>query len=164
MLQNHAALRNDYDPSQYTALNTIPTTGSATYQGYLTGDLANRSDAITNEMIGQLDMAVNFNAQSVGVTGTVTNFVDADDRGITGSLTLSQGALDRAGNPASDPTLRIRATGTLTDHADRDLAMSLYLEGDFLGSTYGAVGGDALGAVTVNGVEQDFDGSFIAER
>ena len=77
---------------------------------------------------------------------------------------MSNGSLDRTGNPADDATIGINLAGTLTDDADQDLVFGFALEGDFLGAEYNAVGGAALGRVTVDGVDQDFDGGFIAER
>jgi len=56
------------------------------------------------------------------------------------------------------------ATGTLTDDAGSDLVFGVQLEGDFLGTSNDAIGGAALGGVSVDGVDQDFDGGFIAER
>lgn len=160
-----AALVATYaDPPDYTDLSAIPTRGDANYQGYFSGNLANTSDSVTDTLIGQIDMDVTFTSTSVDISGDVDRFVDDDNDDLTGSLTLTGGRLDRDGNPSNDATLVLTASGTLTDDRGRDLNIGTQLEGDFLGTGHRAVGGEVLGSVTVNGNDQDFDGSFIAER
>lgn len=153
------------NPPVYTALSAIPTTGSADYDGYIYGELSNDSDDVADSLIGSLSLEVGFTAGGASFGGTATGFVDEDDAELTGSLTVNNGTLNRGGNPAGDATIGITLAGTLTDTAGQDLTFSsVTLEGDFLGSAYNAIGGAALGGVTVNGVDQDFDGGFIAER
>ena len=164
MRSNALVLVGDFDPIEYTALTSVPTTGEAVYNGYFYGGLANDTDGITDSVIGTMAMTVTFNATSVGVTGSVDDFADADDNAMSGSVTLSGGSLNRDGNPSNDATLLVQANGTLTDSADRALVLGAQLEGDFLGGAYTGVGGAALGSVTVDGVDQDFDGGFIGEK
>lgn len=152
------------NPTVYTPLSTIPTGGSATYDGYLSGRLANRTDTITDTLIGAMTLNVGFSGTSVQVSGSVRNVVDSGNAALSGQLTLSSGSLNRSGNPASDATLLMSARGTLRDAQGRDLAISTRLEGDFLGAGHAAVGGEVLGSVRVNGVDQDFDGGFIGAR
>ncbi|WP_221235453.1 hypothetical protein [Yoonia ponticola] len=152
-------------PPTYTSLGAIPVSGGANYDGYLFGDLSNESDDITDKVVGSLSIRASFNAGGASFTGTASDFIDSDDNDMTGTLAISGGALDRNGNPASDATVRgVQVAGTLTDNADHDLVFAVQLEGDFLGDSYDAIGGDALGGVSVDGVDQDFDGGFIAER
>jgi len=152
------------NPPVYTGLSAIPQTGGADYTGFIYGELANDSDSITDSVIGSLTLEVGFTAAGATFAGTASDFVDEDDADLTGSLTVSGGTLNRDGNPASDATVGANLAGTLTDAADRELAFGVQLEGDFLGSAYNAIGGAALGRVTVGSVNQDFDGGFIAER
>lgn len=165
MWATRAALLDDYtDPTIYTALSSVPTSGTATYEGYFAGQLANTTDNITDTLIGAMTLDVRSAASSVSVSGSVNDFVDSNDNDLSGQLSLTAGSLDRAGNPSSDATLMMTASGTLTDAQGRTLVMGTQLEGDFLGAGHAAVGGDVLGSVRVNGVDQDFDGGFIAER
>jgi hypothetical protein len=152
------------NPPIYTNLSVIPTTGSAEYAGFVYGELSNDSDTITDSVIGSLNLEVGFNAGGASFGGSASGFVDEDDNDLTGNLTVSSGSLDRTGNPADDATIGISLAGTLTDDADQDLVFGFALEGDFLGSEYNAIGGAALGSVTVDGVDQNFDGGFIAEQ
>jgi hypothetical protein len=161
------ALLNEWAPTNpptYTDISAIPTTGGAEYAGFVYGDLSNGSDAIADSVIGSLNLEVAFNPSGATFSGTASDFVDEDDNNLIGSLTVSDGALDRSGNPADDATVGVNLAGTLTDDADRDLVFGFALEGDFLGGDHDAIGGAALGRVTVDGVNQDFDGGFIAER
>lgn len=153
------------NPPVYTALSAVPLTGRAEYNGFIYGSLSNSNDDITDSIIGSLALEVGFNAGGATFSGTAGEFTAEDDTGLTGNLVVSGGSLNRAGNPAGDATAQINLGGTLTDAADHDLVFSnVALEGDFLGSAHNAIGGAALGGVTVDGVSQDFDGGFIAER
>lgn len=165
MWDARAALLATYtEPTIYTGLPSVPTSGTATYDGYFSGALSNTTDNVTDSLIGALSLGVQFRATTVTVSGTVSDFVDSNDNALTGELTLSTGSLDRSGDPGSDATLLMRANGTLRDAQGQDLIIGTQLEGDFLGADHTAVGGEVLGGVTVNGVDQDFDGDFIAAR
>lgn len=153
------------NPPVYTDLATIPTTGGADYAGYLFGTLSNEADSITDSVIGSLTLEANFNTGGATFSGSARDFVDSADDDLAGTLTVSGGMLNRNGNPASDATVvRVNVAGVLTDAADNDLDFGIQLEGDFLGGAYNAIGGNALGSVSTGGVDQDFDGGFIAER
>lgn len=152
------------DPTVYTALSSLPTSGTATYNGTFSGQLANRTDSVTDTLIGAMTLNVGFTASSVQVSGTVSDVIDDDNDALSGRLDLSGGSLDRAGNPSSDATLLLMARGTLTDSDGRALEIGAQLEGDFLGTGHRAVGGEVLGNVRVNGADQDFDGGFIGAR
>ena len=165
MQSAHAAMISDYSsPIVYTPLASIPTFGSAVYDGYLSGTLANSSDGLTDTIIGKMSLTVGFTNSSVNVTGSASNFRDEDDVPMTGSLTFSNGDLDRGADITSDVTLTLNANGTLTDADQNDLVFGSQLQGDMLGTNHDAVGGFVLGVVNHNGDEQLIDGTFIAER
>lgn len=153
-----------YSPIEYTSLTLIPTSGAAVYDGYLSGTLANSDDGLTNTVIGDMSLVVGFTSSSVTISGSASNFRDEDDVVMAGSLTFSDGSLDRSGDPNSDVTLTLAANGTLTDVDANTLVFGAQLEGDMLGTNYNAVGGEVLGRVIHNGTSQNFDGTFIAER
>lgn len=162
--ERSALLATYTEPTVYTALPSIPTSGNATYAGYFSGQLANRNDSVTDTLIGAMTLNVGFRSSTVQVSGSVTDFIDADDAALSGTLALSAGSLDRGGNPSVDATLLMTASGTLRDAQGRNLEIGTQLEGDFLAFGHRAVGGDVLGSVRVNGADQDFDGGFIAAR
>ena len=149
---------------EYTPLASIQTDGVAVYNGYLGGALANSSDGLTDAIIGEMSLTVEFTISSVNVSGSATNFFDDDGAPMTGNLTFSNGDLDRGGDPNSDATLTLTANGTLIDADTNSLVFGTELEGDMLGTDYSAVGGAVLGKVTHIGTIQDIDGTFIAER
>lgn len=152
------------NPPSYTALATVPTTGSASYAGFLFGEIS-ASGVDDENIIGRLSMEAQFTATSASLTGTATDFVDEDDRPLDGALTIAGGALDRAGNPANDATLRgATVSGTLTGSAAGALDFGLQLEGDFLGVSHAAIGGEAIGRVDTPTGSRDFDGGFIAAQ
>lgn len=159
-----ALLATHTEPTTYTSLSSIPTSGTATYDGYFSGQLANTTDSVADILIGAMSLDVGFQTSTVQVSGSVSDFVDGDDNTLSGQLALTAGSLDRSGDPGSDATLLMTASGTLTDGQGRDLIIGTQLEGDFLSAGHAAVGGEVLGSVRVNGVDQDFDGGFIAAR
>ena len=144
----------------YTTLATVPSTGSASFNGFVFGDLSDQSEA--DSLIGRLALTARFSADSTTFTGSATDFVDQDDAPLSGSLIASGGTLNRGGNPASDATLRgISLDGDLRASDGTTFEMGLTLEGDFLGATANAIGGEALGRVDVGSQTIDFDGGFI---
>lgn len=153
------------DVATYTALAAVPTTGSAAYSGFVYGDLSNDRDAVTDSLIGRLSLNVAFSAASAGFTGSATGFVDSQDDPLSGSLAVSGGALNRNGNSASDATVRgIALAGVLRDGGNLAYDVGIQLEGDFLGTTAQAIGGEAIGRVSVGGDSQNFDGGFVAAQ
>ena len=152
------------NPVSFTAISSIPSSLTATYNGYAYGNLANTSDGITNTLMGQLAMTVSLTSNAATVTGTISNVTDDADNALAGQLSLLSGSLDRAGDPNADATFGAGFLGTLTDTANRDLTVGGQLQGDFLGSNQAAIGGNLLGTVTVSGAIQQINGGFIAER
>lgn len=147
----------------YTPLTAVPTTGSATYSGFVFGDLSDGT--VRDRLIGRLELETDFSASSASFNGTATDFVDADDAPLSGSLTVSGGHLNRDGNPASDATvLGVSLDGTLRDGDGVTTTLEVVLEGDFLGASADAIGGAALGRATVASESLDFDGGFIAAQ
>lgn len=161
-------LLDDWAPDDvpvYTALSVVPSTGSATYTGFVYGDLSDDSDAIADSLIGRLSLNVAFSASSAGFTGSARDFVDSRDDPLSGTLTVSGGDLNRGGNPASDATLRgITVAGVLRDGDNVAYDVGIQLEGDFLGVTAQAIGGEAIGRVSVGGEDQNFDGGFVVAK
>lgn len=151
------------DPINYTALSGVPTTGSASYRGYLSGELSNVSDDLPDNLIGNLTIDIQFGT-ALSVTGTATNFFDEDNNAVSGSLSLSGGQLDRTGNPNQDATFVLLADGLLTDDDGDQMDLASQLEGDFLGAQHNALGGAVFGRVTSGSSVQDFDGNFITAR
>jgi len=164
LAQVQSLLDTHADPVTYATLGTIPTSGSANYDGFVYGTLANTSDTITDSLIGEVTIAVAFGSSSTSLTGSIDNLVDQDGDEVTGSLTLSSGSFDRSGSPTSDPTIAIAVSGSLTDDLAQSLAINGQLEGDFLGTDHAAIGGEFFGTLQHNGNGQNIDGGFITER
>lgn len=147
----------------YTSVATVPTTGSATYGGFLYGDLSDGDAEVLESVVGRLTLEVTFTAGDPDFDGVARDFVDSRDAPLSGTLAVSGGALNRNGNPANDATLRgVSVAGTLRDGAGTDMVFGVQLEGDFLGTRVDAIGGEAIGRVSVGRTTQDFDGGFIA--
>lgn len=154
---------SDFTPIQYTDLNTLPTSGTANYQGYISAQLSNTSDDITDALRGELSVSVDFGSADI-VSGTAQNFLDQDGAQLSGTLSLSDGVLDRTGDPVSDATFTFEATGDLTDSNGRILMVETAFEGDFLETNHTGIGGDLAGRVTVDGEDQSLGGFFIASQ
>lgn len=155
-------LVEDFSPLSYTDLAIVPTVGTATYQGYLSAQLSNTSDGITDTLIGDLSLQVDFAASNM-VTGSAEGFLDENGAPLVGTLTLSNGSLDRDGDPNTDATFTFEGSGQLIDVAGQTLILSTNFEGDFLEDNYSGVGGDILGQVIVDGNVQSLGGIFIGE-
>ena len=166
MQSDQTAMISTYPlPNAYTPLASIPISGTYVYDGYLSGGRGETLDALTDIIIGDLKLSVEFGNSSDDISGSASNFHDEDGALMTGSLTFSSGELDRSGDPISDATLTLTVSGRLTDADINTLDFSGNLEGDTLGTNYNALGGDALFNVSENsGTSEYFTGIFIAER
>ncbi|MEJ6404933.1 hypothetical protein [Yoonia sp. 2307UL14-13] len=156
-------LLDRYDPIEYTDLSTVPTTGSATYSGFISGQLADTGDTVTDSLIGELLVEVDFGAVEM-VSGSADNFLDDQSNPLTGSITLSGGTLDREGDPTVDATFQFTGQGELVDTHGQTLVLNTDFEGDFLADGQTGIGGDVLGRVTVDGDEQSFGGFFVSAQ
>ncbi|MEL6570585.1 MAG: hypothetical protein AAFQ64_02935 [Pseudomonadota bacterium] len=149
--------------TNYTALANVPSSGSATYDGFIYGELSDES--VVDSLVGRLSIDVTFAADDFAFGGLASDFVDQDDTALNGTLTVSGGSFNRDGNPASDATLRgIGLNGTLEDSDNTTWTVGIQLEGDFLGPSADAVGGEAIGRVTAGSTALDFDGGFVAAQ
>lgn len=146
--------------ANYTGLASVPSTGSATYEGFIFGELS--EEAVVDSLAGRLTLEATFDANDITFGGSATDFVDQQDAPIDGTLQVSGGTFNREGNPASDATLRgVAVAGTLEDGDGTQMVVGVQLEGDFLGTTANAIGGEAIGRVTIGSTTQDFDGGFV---
>ena len=89
MQSAQAAMISDYSPIEYRPLALIPVSGRAVYDGYLSGNLLNSNDGLTDTIIGEMSLTVGFTNSSVNVLGSASNFRDEDDAPMTGSLMFS---------------------------------------------------------------------------
>lgn len=153
----------DFTPVEYTNLSIVPTTGQVMYSGFVSGALSNMEDDVTDTLIGDLSINVSFEGPEI-ISGVANGFLDDDGNILTGEINLSAGELDRNGDPDVDATLTFEGSGQLQASNGDVLVIDADFAGDFLGQQYEAVGGEALGQVTVDGVNQSFGGGFIATR
>ncbi len=156
-------LRAEFSPIVYTDLLTIPTTGSAQYSGFISGQLSDISDDVTDGLIGELQLEIAF-AETDMVSGRATNFLDQRGNPVIGSIALTGGALNRDGDPNVDATFSFEGLGELTDTNGRNLELDVDFDGDFLGDQNAGIGGDVMGQVNVEGATQSFGGLFIASK
>ena len=158
MSDRNTALLAKYGSAGFTDLTINPS--NATYRGFVQGDLANRVDNLTDEVIGEMILSMDFN--TANVSGSATNFLDESGAPMSGSLTFSDGKFNRSA--LDDVSLTLSADGTLTDTNNQQLLFETTFEGDFFGDSYDAIYGELLGGVTHNSVFQYFDGKLIAEK
>ena len=127
----------------------VPIAGTATYNGYVAGELP------SGDLIGQLEMTVGFATDDL--SGFADNFQHENDGSYDGALALT-GVLNRGAAP-NIPQIAGTLSGTLTNNAT-DYATAIALDGDMIGTDYDAVGGYADGTVGA----AVFEGIFVAER
>ena len=128
-----------YDPA------LIPTTGTATYEGYVALDLPVLPDS-ESVVVGELDLDVDFGSDKP-FTGKATDFQGAGNERYTGSLDVGPtGFIDRS--PADDdPSLVFTMVGELVRPEGPSFAVVSSASGDFHGAdrnfAVGSVGGSA---------------------
>jgi hypothetical protein len=144
-----------------TPFVTLPTTGTATYDGRVRLNLP-LGGAAPAPYFGDLDLQVAFGASADPVTGTI-----GDLRGATGAVT---GALQIEGGvffpsaTARDYQFTADLSGTLTQNALAH-GVTAEMSGDFYGQQGAGLAGVIARGVVRQGDEIDiFYGTFAAER
>lgn len=148
-----------WDSIAVTDPANLPAGGSATFAGVMLLDA--QLGAGATSMAGALDLVANFAADSI--SGTASNFYDAADVSMAGTLVISNGVLDRAANTATEYTFSALLAGTLAG-GGKSFVISADLSGDFLGSAYGAVAGVIAGTATTGFGSGYLFGEFIAAQ
>ncbi|PUB18998.1 hypothetical protein [Yoonia sediminilitoris] len=130
----------------------IPDVGSATYDGFISGDVGGST------LIGQLTVEAAFDTNTID--STATNFFHETDGAYTGDLT-GAGLLDQDPLPGVSQ-VSTNLDGTLSN-GGTDYATSIALEGDIIANGTDPIGGVAGFADGLVGAEF-FTGVFAAER
>ena len=116
---------------------TMPTAGSATYNGYI----AMSDDLDEGAAIGDLALTADFAAApGAQITGSGTNFIDDTAEAMGGSVTISAGTISASAFTAD-------VDGTLTQAGDTFLADGL-IDGDFYGDSLAGQPQGVLGDIT----------------
>jgi len=150
------ALSSTYVEDDGTLLATrtleaeLPTTGAVEYNGFVSV-----SDTANDSLVGQIALTADF--VTTDISGTASNFIHEVDGEYTG--TLSATGTVSAAAPVGVTQFSATLEGDLTNAATVH-GTTIALEGDFLGTDYRAIGGEALGLVGA-----DFmSGNFAAEQ
>ena len=151
-----AALAAALAEENISAPSTLPTGGTATYAGFMTLGLP--IGGTTQDFVGDLDVIVDFAANNSQLSGSVSNF-----DGVSGTLTIAGGELDRSADPRVDYTFDGAVTGTLAQSGARyDIDASLL--GEFRGRNQDGLMGIVFGDIVGPDGQDIFDGSIAAAR
>lgn len=142
---------------------TLPTTGRATYDGYMRADLPTGDGGAREDYLADLRLEVNFATGFDQIRGQATGFEAADARRLGGALSITGGDVFRDTDTTAAYTFDGDLDGTLTDGGDA-YVVDAEIEGDFLGSDQTAVGGIVFGDVDGPRGTDIFDGTFAADR
>lgn len=157
-----AALSEEAFDAGLTDPSTLPTSGSATYDGYMGMTL---EDDATNPtvLVGDLTMSVEFEGTPT-FEGTADDFVDDQNDEYDGSLQITEGVVFRDVDVEEFYSAEFEVDGTLTDPDGDDLEFSGDGVGDFFGDDQEYMLGEHGGIVTVDGDIIEYGGGFVAER
>jgi len=159
-------LVDDIEGEDYTDPASLPTTGTARYEGVVGLDFesVDSGDLEAFDMAGDIELTVNFAGSGDPITGRAGNFVTSDDEAVDGALIIDDGVIDRGANPDDSFTYTADMDGVLTTEDGTNWDVDTYLLGDFSGEEHehalGYVGGTGCTAAGCGLV----DGGFVAER
>lgn len=144
----------------FTDPASLPTSGSANYLGVMGVAVDPGSpDAIT--AIGALEMTVQFGSDSL--SGRVTDVIDEDDGRYQGTLSITNGDINRAADVTSEFTYFADLDGTLVSPDGQSLTVDALMAGDLLGPGSYTEGGVSGFVTSANGTSS-LEGGYIAER
>lgn len=161
--ERYDGLRDDYfellediDFDDITEPTTLPTTGSAEYEGVLFVEAPGNVDILG-------DIALNFDFAESEFEGQAEDFVDVQGNGYDGDLAIENGFINRSVNTATNFTYVGDIGGTITGPDDIDYNVDALILGEFFGSDAEHTGGLLSGVVesaggdfTLNGINSAF--------
>lgn len=154
-----AALHANWDAISFTDPASLPMSGHASYDGVIRMDVQKGASQVS--LNGALNLSVNFRNEAI--SGSASGFVDQADRAYSGKLTVSNGVMDRAANPATDYTFQADLDGQLKGGGN-NFDINAGLSGDFKGSQNDAVVGTVQGTATSAAGTGYLYGDFIGEQ
>lgn len=155
-LENQVKSQNISDPG------SLPTSGNARYDGFMTARLPVLEGGARRAYVGDLRLDVDFAAKRNGLSGRANGFV-ANNEKLGGGLTISGGDVFRGTDPDDNYTFSGLVDGRLTRGGDR-YAIDAEIEGEFRGRNQTGVNGVLFGDIEGPAGQDIFDGSFAAER
>lgn len=144
----------------FTDPATLPPTGSAAYFGVLGVDIDPGTPQVVTA-IGALDLTFQFSSDSV--SGRVTDVIDDANQRYQGTLSITNGVLDRGADVTQTFTYFADMDGTLVSPDGDNLNVTAALAGDLLDTGIFAEG-LVSGSVTGPDGTSPIEGGFIAER
>ena len=151
-----ARLYSDLSRENISNPALLPTSGTAQYAGLIALDLPIPNESAPH--VGDIDLRVNFGSNRNPISGSATNF-----NGLSGSLTIASGAIDRGADPDEDYTFEAGLAGTL-DGTSGAFVIDGTLSGDFRGRNLDGVTGVVYGDVTGPDGQVLFDGTFAGTQ
>lgn len=155
-------LENEIVGLDYTDPATLPTTGSAQYNGVM-GLAVGGGESPAEVLAGDLELNASF-AQSA-VTGSVTDIVDGNNDEYGGSLDIDDDYFNRNTDPDDEFTYGASLTGSVTDPDGDEWDIDAIMDGDFFGTNWSHTAGEVVGDACTTPLEcVDLDGIYAAER
>ncbi len=140
----------------------LPTTGAASYAGFMTAGLPTGAGGARREYLGDLTMNVDFAAPRNQVSGRADNFTAGNDR-LNGRLQITGGDLFRNTVIDENFTFTGDVDGTLSQNG-RQFVIDAEIAGEFRGRNQEGVSGLLFGDVEGPEGQDIFDGTFVAEK
>ena len=139
-----------YDSAAISEFGELPSGGTASYQGFVRGDL-DVPDADQDEFAGQLTLTADFSNDEI-TEGRAYNLLREDSSGIEGELTLDSGSIKNNGGVAE-------VSATLSGLLD-GVGSFMSLDGDFKSGSQ-AIEGIISGTIAGDNID---GGDFIADQ
>ncbi len=154
------SINNQIDFNAPITASTLPTTGSANYEGSI---YINTPGNIT--VAGELELAFDF--ANADFDGKATDIVDSDGYQYDGELDVTNGFIDRSADPNTSYAFIGDIDGTVTDPDDNAYTLDAFIVGDFFGNNEEYVAGVIRGDVDSDLGDFEVSGSnsgFRAEK
>ena len=153
-------LRGLYTTSDYQDPSTLPITpGAVSYQGFSSLTLATTTPV---NLLGTSLLTLDLSKTS-GFSGTFSDFVDQTDTSVPGTLTITNGSINRAGATGTNEALQGVLGGQLTIN-NNPASFNGILGGDIVRPARDVIDGEMAGAMAFGGTTVPFTGSFAAKQ
>ena len=151
------------DGQEVSDPSLLPTTGRASYDGYMRAALPTGEDGARVEYLADLTLAVNFGAGFDQIRGQASGFEARDGVPLSGGLAITDGSIFRGTDSSAAYSFDADLDGTLSD-GRASYTIDASMDGEFINQTQTAVRGLVFGDITGPGGQDIFDGTFAGTR
>ena len=162
--KNHDDIENLFTFTDFINPSTLPITpGAIAYEGFSVITAKDGNGTNNGDINGRASLALDLSKAS-GFSGSFGSFRDDDDKPVTGTLSITNGRINRSATAGTDTTLTGNVSGQLTSDEGDVFVLSGAVGADIVRTARDFIDGSVSGNVIVGANTGTFTGVFNARK